>query len=107
MREGKGPRLLELITYRWYGHVDWREDVDVGVNRSTEDLENWKLRDPLKRLCDSMIKKGIWSKEEHDKLDKEIDDKIFKAWNKAIKDDYPHRSSTLKYVYSEQNQEDI
>ena len=107
MREGKGPRLLELITYRWYGHVDWREDVDVGVNRSTEDLENWKLRDPLKRLCDSMIKKGIWSKEEHDKLDKEIDDKIFKAWNKAIEDDYPHRSSTLKYVYSEQNQEDI
>jgi len=107
MREGKGPRLLELITYRWYGHVDWREDIDVGVNRSIEDLENWKLRDPIKRLCDSMIEKGIWSKEEHDKLGKDIDNKIFEAWNKAVKDDYPHSSSTLKYVYSEENQEDI
>ena len=107
MREGKGPRLLELITYRWYGHVDWREDIDVGVNRSIEDLENWKLRDPIKRLCDSMIEEGIWSKEEHDKLGKDIDNKIFEAWNKAVKDDYPHSSSTLKYVYSEENQEDI
>lgn len=107
MREGKGPRLLEFITYRWYGHVDWREDIDVGVNRSIEDLENWKLRDPIKRLCDSMIEKGIWSKEEHDKLGKDIDDKIFEAWNKAVKDEYPHSSSTLKYVYSEEDQEHI
>jgi len=107
MRKGKGPRLLELITYRWYGHVDWREDIDVGVNRSIEDLENWKLRDPIKRLCDSMIEEGIWSKEEHDKLGKDIDNKIFEAWNKAVKDDYPHSSSTLKYVYSEENEEDI
>lgn len=44
IRDGKGPRFLELSTYRWYGHVDWREDIDVGVNRSLSDLNNWKKK---------------------------------------------------------------
>lgn len=30
------PGLLEAVTFRRYGHVDWREDIDVGVNRSAE-----------------------------------------------------------------------
>ena len=24
IRNGNGPSILELITFRWYGHVDWR-----------------------------------------------------------------------------------
>ena len=50
IRSGKGPRLLELITYRWYGHVDWRDDVDVGVDRSNDNIEAWKAKDPIARL---------------------------------------------------------
>jgi TPP-dependent pyruvate/acetoin dehydrogenase alpha subunit len=38
MRLGNGPALIELVTYRWYGHVDWRDDVDVGVERSLDDI---------------------------------------------------------------------
>ncbi len=100
MRAEKGPRMLELITYRWYGHVDWREDVDVGVNRSIDDLGNWKLRDPISRLSHSMIQRGLWSEEEAIELDKEIDSKIADAWDRAMQDDYPDEDSTLAYVYS-------
>ena len=25
-RLGEGPGFLEAVTYRWFGHVDWRED---------------------------------------------------------------------------------
>ena len=39
-RENNEP-ILEAVTYRLYGHVDWREDIDVGVNRS-KDLDLWK-----------------------------------------------------------------
>ena len=52
-REGKGPFLLEALTYRWFGHVDWREDIDVGINRSSREIDLWKNADPIKRLENS------------------------------------------------------
>ena len=102
IRSGKGPRFIELITYRWYGHVDWRDDVDVGVKRSTKDVENWKLRDPISRLSKAMISKGIWSKDIEVELNKKLDQEVSTAWEKALKDPYPDPSSTLKYVYHQE-----
>ncbi len=102
IRSGKGPRLLELVTYRWYGHVDWRDDVDVGVERSLDDIESWKARDPILRLSKAMVKKGIWSRSQEDRLDQKLDNEIEKAWDKAMSDPYPKLSSTLRYVYAEE-----
>ena len=76
------------------------EDVDVGVNRSIDDMDNWKLRDPISRLCNSMIEGNLWSEEESINLEKEIDLRIDDAWDKALKDNYPDKNSTLEYVYS-------
>ena len=100
IRTGKGPRLIELVTYRWYGHVDWRDDVDVGVDRSLDDIENWKERDPITRLSDSMIAEGLWNQEQEDELNNELDEQIKVAWEKAMNDPYPNPDATLKYVYS-------
>ncbi|MDC1318139.1 thiamine pyrophosphate-dependent dehydrogenase E1 component subunit alpha [Candidatus Thioglobus sp.] len=100
IRSGKGPRLLELITYRWYGHVDWRDDVDVGVDRSVEDLKNWKERDPIARLTRSMCAAGIWDKAQENSLSNDINDQISSAWVKAMNDLYPEVDAILKYVYS-------
>ena len=101
MRHGSGPALIEAVTYRWYGHVDWRDDVDVGVERSLKDVENWKARDPINRLSRSMIEAGIWSKKDEYELNNEIDYKIKIGWEQAMKDSYPSSDSTLKFVYSE------
>ncbi|CAC9609725.1 Acetoin dehydrogenase E1 component alpha-subunit (EC 2.3.1.190) [uncultured Gammaproteobacteria bacterium] len=100
IRSGKGPRLLELITYRWYGHVDWRDDVDVGVDRSLDDIENWKARDPIARLSKSMIKSEVWCQSQEDALNARLDDEITKAWGRAMNDDYPPADATLRYVYA-------
>ena len=100
IRSGKGPRLLELVTYRWYGHVDWRDDVDVGVERSLKDIKNWKARDPIFRLSTSMTEAGLWCQSQEDELDQKLDSEISKAWDKAMNDPYPSSESTLKYVYS-------
>jgi len=100
MRTGKGPGFIELVTYRWYGHVDWRDDVDVGVDRSLDDIENWKARDPIARLSKSMIKSKIWTEEQELELGNKIDKEIQIAWKMAMNDPYPSSDATLKYVYS-------
>jgi len=100
IRKGDGPRILELVTYRWYGHVDWRDDIDVGVARSMEDVKNWKARDPIYRLSQAMINSKTWTKEEEEDLGKKIDKEIEIAWKKALNDPYPSEDSILKYVYS-------
>ena len=105
IRSGKGPALIELVTYRWYGHVDWRDDVDVGVERSLDDIENWKARDPILRLSKSMIKAKMWTTEQEKNLNNKIDKEIKIAWEKAMNDPYPSLDVTLKYVYSESNNE--
>ena len=100
IRAGKGPGLIELITYRWYGHVDWRDDIDVGVARSKKDIKAWKNRDPIYRLSQSMIHFKIWTKEEESELTNKIDKDIQIAWDKAISDHYLSKKSILKFVYS-------
>ena len=100
MRAGKGPGFIELVTYRWYGHVDWRDDVDVGVDRALDDIENWKARDPIARLSKSMIKSKIWTEEQELELGNKIDKEIQIAWKMAMNDPYPSVDATLKYVYS-------
>jgi len=100
MRSGKGPALIELVTYRWYGHVDWRDDVDVGVKRSLEDIGNWKARDPIARLSQSMIQAGIWSQSQESELNQKLDNEIEEAWGRAIEDPYPSLEVIQGYVYS-------
>ena len=95
-----GAKILELITYRHYGHVDWRDDIDVGVERSLDDVKNWKARDPILRLSNAMIEANIWSTDEEDSYINELDIEIKSAWDAAMNDPYPDKKATLEYVYS-------
>jgi TPP-dependent pyruvate/acetoin dehydrogenase alpha subunit len=100
IRNGSGPAILELITFRWYGHVDWRDDIDVGVKRSQKDIQEWKKRDPIKRLSEAMINSKLWSLKKQKELNDKIDFKIKIAWDKATKDSYLPTKLIYKYVYA-------
>lgn len=97
-RKGNGPGFLEAVTYRWYGHVDWREDVDVGVNRSQEDINQWRARDPIKRLKEGMKRCGIWSQRLDEKMMAEIQREVQNAWLLALNDPYPDKNALLDLV---------
>jgi pyruvate dehydrogenase E1 component alpha subunit len=57
IRAGKGPRCIEIATYRFCGHVGPGEDEEMGY-RSAEELRQWKMRDPVaalrRQLAESM-----------------------------------------------------
>jgi len=99
-RKGEGPGFLEVVTYRWRGHVGPREDTDVGLKRS-EDLEIWKNRDPIKRLVEGLIKAGQYSDYEFDREKFEINKTIELAWEQAEKDPFPSVDNLLNKVYKE------
>lgn len=99
-RSGEGPVFLEAITYRWYGHVDWREDVDVGVNRSKENINSWRKHDPIARMRENLLSKNVWSEQEDKLLLDDISKKVDDAWGEAVLDPYPAEESLILRVYA-------
>lgn len=99
-RSGGGPGFLEAVTYRWYGHVDWREDIDVGVNRSKVDVENWRNRDPVARLARAMTGAGLLGEDELRSITDEIVAGVNADWARASEDPYPAADALLGRVYA-------
>ena len=100
IRSGDGPKFIEAITYRHYGHVDWRKDVDVGVHRSQDDLDNWLKRDPIERLSISLIENKLINENEINEINNKIDTIIMESWQKALSDPYPNNSELISRVFT-------
>jgi len=98
-REGKGPGFLEAVTYRWYGHVDWRDDIDVGVNRSSEDVNAWRKRDPVARLVTGLQALGLIDANQLADMEAEIAKDVVDAWKMAQADAYPPLSALTSRVF--------
>ena len=93
------PVFIEAFTYRHYGHVDWREDIDVGVNRSPEDLKLWKSRDPIGRLETAILSNRLLDKVELEQMKLQISNQIDTDWELAMQDPQTETSSLLSDVY--------
>ena len=99
-REGSGPAFMEAITYRWFGHVDYFDDYDVGVKRSKEEIDEWKKRDPIGRLVRGMIEAGILNDQDFRNIENRIENDILSAWDRAMKEPFPSENVLIDYVYS-------
>jgi TPP-dependent pyruvate/acetoin dehydrogenase alpha subunit len=64
-RAGKGPTVIEGITYRWYDHAGFAggrvgQDGAMGLPyRSDDEVREWISRDPLVRYKSWLIAKGL------------------------------------------------
>lgn len=100
-RGGKGPGFLEAVTYRWYGHVDWREDIDVGVKRSSEDVVAWRKRDPVARLVAGLQALGLIDVDQLAHMESEITKEVADAWKMAQADVYPPLTALTSRVFAD------
>jgi pyruvate dehydrogenase E1 component alpha subunit len=70
-RDGNGPSILEMKTYRYRGH----SMSDPAKYRTKEEVQEFReKRDPIDHLRDKMIKAGLAKEEEFKAIDKEVKD---------------------------------
>jgi pyruvate dehydrogenase E1 component alpha subunit len=87
-RHGKGPTLIECMTYRWRGHVGPGYDLNKGI-RSKEELDYWMNRCPIKMFEELLFKHGILSESERITIHENIEEEIEEAVVFAKESPYP------------------
>ena len=97
-RDGKGPILIEAVTYRKGAHTT---SDDPTKYRSKEEEQQWEEKDPMKRLKAYLITKKLWSEKEEEKIipqfKEEIDRQFIEAENYGP---YP-KEDIFKYLYAD------
>lgn len=75
-REGSGPTLLELVTYRFAGH----SRSDPGHYRPREEVAAWKERDPIVLYEKTLLPEGVLSEREvsdiKESIERELDEAV-------------------------------
>lgn len=96
--EGR-PSFLELVTYRWRGHVGHREDLDVGVKRG-EELPMWKERDPIRRLGESLAAAGLETPASMEAREREVRGEVARALEEARGAPFPPADAMERYLFA-------
>ena len=95
-REGSGPTLLELETYRFAGH----SRSDPGHYRSKEEVAAWRERDPIKVYENRLLEQGHLSAMERDQIKAEIDRTLEEAIRFAENSPSPLPEDCLNDVFA-------
>jgi pyruvate dehydrogenase E1 component alpha subunit len=96
IRGGRGPRFVELETYRFCGHVGPEGDDELGYRRP-EEVAQRKRRDPLTLLRARAIAAGV-AETELAETEAAIDDEIYQAVAAAKKAPFPDFSVVIEAV---------
>lgn len=97
-RAGGGPTLIEAVTYRMQGHSS---SDDPTRYRSSDEVAMWAQRDPLARFRNYLVKKGLWSAAQEEKLVAELQDEISQAIAAAEQAGAPPTDTLITEVYAE------
>lgn len=95
-RKGKGPTLIECVTYRMSDHTTADDSTKY---RTKEELEEWKRKDPIERLKNFMRMKGIWSEAYEKHVVSEIDKKVYQIVKDAESYPKPNPGDIFDYMY--------
>lgn len=96
-RENGGPTLLEVKTYRYKGH----SMSDPAKYRSKEEMEEYKLQDPVETTLNKLKQNFGVSDDEIETINDRVKNEVAEAVQFAEESPYPDDDEALKDVYAE------
>ncbi|MCG7407070.1 pyruvate dehydrogenase (acetyl-transferring) E1 component subunit alpha [Paenibacillus sp. ACRRX] len=97
-RSGKGPTLIEAVTYRYGPHTT---ADDPSRYRSSEESESWRSRDPILRLEAYLRRQGLLDQDTEEKIHREADRLVNDGIQYALNIPKPDPTIMFKNVLSE------
>jgi 2-oxoisovalerate dehydrogenase E1 component len=97
-RAGNGPALVHGHVIRPYSHS---LSDDERLYRSAEELAADAARDPISRMQMWLLREGILDADGINKLERQVDEEVQRAADRAVMATLPTVASITKHVYSE------
>ena len=94
-RDGEGPTLLEMKTYRYRGH----SVSDPQKYRSKDEVEDYKNQDPITKVHSTILENKFATEEELKAIDEKIAGIVEASVKFAEESPWPDDSELLKDVY--------
>jgi pyruvate dehydrogenase E1 component alpha subunit len=98
-RNGNGPTLLEFRTYRYKGH----SMSDPAKYRTKEELEEYKAKDPIERVKNTILKNKIATEKELEKIEEKIKQQVQDAVNFAESSPFPPPEQAFEDIYMQKD----
>jgi len=98
-REGDGPTLLEMKTYRYRGH----SVSDPQKYRSKDEVEEYKDQDPIIKVRKTILDNNFATEAALQEIDEKINGIVEASVKFAEDSPWPDDSEVLKDVYIDQN----
>jgi len=96
IRDEKRPIFVEANTYRFKGH----SIADPGKYRTKEEIEEWRMRDPVEHFAGVLLSEGTINEEEAQKISSEADHIIQEAVDFAEASELPPIEAMYEDVYA-------
>ncbi len=95
IRKEPHPAFIEIRTYRYRGH----SMSDPASYRTKEQLEKYRMDDPITRLRAQLTREGTLTNEQFDKMDKEAKETALASVKFAEESDEPPLEKLYDYTY--------
>jgi pyruvate dehydrogenase E1 component alpha subunit len=98
-RQGDGPTLIEIKTYRYKGH----SISDPQKYRTKEEVEEYKLKDPIEQVLKTIRDKRFASDDEINAINERVNTQVEESVKFAEESPWPDDSEVYKDIYVDQN----
>ncbi len=96
-RLGEGPTFLEIRTYRYKGH----SMSDPAKYRSKEEVEEYKMRDPIETTRRKILDYKYASEKEIENIDRQIEEEIEACVKFAEESPFPDDTAVYENIYTQ------